>query len=126
VPLETRKEEQAASSILHWTADMAKEHFFSFLQFYYFEGHLALHCVFCALNVFLPFQVSNAAWTTSSSLPFSHIGGFFFIRELLSIIATHYAIRPLFSSQNRGEKHCIRIPVGFRLYLVKIIQILTN
>jgi hypothetical protein len=31
-----------------------------------------------------------------------------------------------FSSQNRGEKHCIRIPVVFRLYLVKIIQILTN
>jgi hypothetical protein len=25
-----------------------------------------------------------------------------------------------------GEKHCIRIPVVFRLYLVKIIQILTN
>jgi hypothetical protein len=31
-----------------------------------------------------------------------------------------------FSSQNRGEKHCIRIPVAFCLYLVKIIQILTN
>jgi ribonuclease HI len=33
---------------------------------------------------------------------------------------------PSFSSQNRGEKHCIRIPVAFRLYLVKIIQILAN
>jgi hypothetical protein len=31
-----------------------------------------------------------------------------------------------FSSVNWGEKHCIRIPVAFRLYLVKIIQILTN
>jgi hypothetical protein len=31
-----------------------------------------------------------------------------------------------FSSENWGEKHCIRIPVAFRLYLVKIIQILTN
>jgi hypothetical protein len=31
-----------------------------------------------------------------------------------------------FSSTNREEKHCIRIPVAFRLYLVKIIQILTN
>lgn len=39
VLLETRKEEQAARNILHW---MAKEHFFSFLQFYYFERHLAL------------------------------------------------------------------------------------
>jgi hypothetical protein len=27
---------------------------------------------------------------------------------------------------NWGEKHCIRIPVAFRLYLVKITQILTN
>jgi hypothetical protein len=35
-------------------------------------------------------------------------------------------IRALFSSQNRGEKHCIRILITFRLYLVKIIQILTN
>jgi hypothetical protein len=33
---------------------------------------------------------------------------------------------PSFSSANREEKHCIRIPVAFRLYLVKIIQILTN
>jgi hypothetical protein len=31
-----------------------------------------------------------------------------------------------FSSVNWGEKHCIRIPVAFRLYLVKIIQILTQ
>jgi hypothetical protein len=31
-----------------------------------------------------------------------------------------------FSSVNWGEKYCIRIPVAFRLYLVKIIQILTN
>jgi hypothetical protein len=31
-----------------------------------------------------------------------------------------------FSSVNWGEKHCIRIPVAFCLYLVKIIQILTN
>jgi hypothetical protein len=31
-----------------------------------------------------------------------------------------------FSSQNWKEKHCIRIPVAFRLYLVKIIQMLTN
>jgi hypothetical protein len=31
-----------------------------------------------------------------------------------------------FSSQNRGEKHCIRISVAFCLYLIKIIQILTN
>jgi hypothetical protein len=31
-----------------------------------------------------------------------------------------------FSSENWGEKHCIRISVPFRLYLVKIIQILTN
>jgi len=31
-----------------------------------------------------------------------------------------------FSSVNWGEKDCIRIPVAFRLYLVKIIQILTN
>jgi hypothetical protein len=31
-----------------------------------------------------------------------------------------------FSSVNWGEKHYIRIPVAFRLYLVKIIQILTN
>jgi hypothetical protein len=31
-----------------------------------------------------------------------------------------------FISVNWGEKHCIRIPVAFRLYLVKIIQILTN
>jgi hypothetical protein len=31
-----------------------------------------------------------------------------------------------FSSVNWGEKRCIRIPVAFRLYLVKIIQILTN
>jgi hypothetical protein len=31
-----------------------------------------------------------------------------------------------FSSRNWEEKHCIRIPVAFRLYLVKIIQILTN
>jgi hypothetical protein len=31
-----------------------------------------------------------------------------------------------FSSVNLGEKHCIRISVTFRLYLVKIIQILTN
>jgi hypothetical protein len=31
-----------------------------------------------------------------------------------------------FSSHNRGEKHCIRIPVAFHLYLVKIIQILIN
>jgi hypothetical protein len=28
---------------------------------------------------------------------------------------------PSFSSHNRGEKHCIRISVAFRLYLVKII-----
>jgi hypothetical protein len=34
--------------------------------------------------------------------------------------------RASFSSVNWGEKHCIRIPVAFRLYLVKIIQILTN
>jgi hypothetical protein len=34
--------------------------------------------------------------------------------------------KTLFSSVNWGEKHCIRIPVAFRLYLVKIIQILTN
>jgi hypothetical protein len=31
-----------------------------------------------------------------------------------------------FSSQNMGEKHCIIISVAFCLYLVKIIQILTN
>jgi hypothetical protein len=31
-----------------------------------------------------------------------------------------------FSSVNGGEKHCIRIPIVFRLYLEKIIQILTN
>jgi hypothetical protein len=31
-----------------------------------------------------------------------------------------------FSSVNWGEKYCIRIPVAFRLYLVKIIQNLTN
>jgi hypothetical protein len=31
-----------------------------------------------------------------------------------------------FSSVNWGEKYCIRISVAFRLYLVKIIQILTN
>jgi hypothetical protein len=31
-----------------------------------------------------------------------------------------------FSSVNPVEKHCIRIPVVFHLYLVKIIQILTN
>jgi hypothetical protein len=31
-----------------------------------------------------------------------------------------------FISANREEKYCIKIPVAFRLYLVKIIQILTN
>jgi hypothetical protein len=31
-----------------------------------------------------------------------------------------------FSSENWGEKYCIRISVAFCLYLVKIIQILTN
>jgi hypothetical protein len=36
------------------------------------------------------------------------------------------AIQASFSSENWGEKHRIRIPVAFRLYLVKIIQILTN
>jgi hypothetical protein len=30
------------------------------------------------------------------------------------------------SDRGQGEKHCIRIPVAFRLYLVKIIQILIN
>jgi hypothetical protein len=31
-----------------------------------------------------------------------------------------------FSSVKWVEKHCIRIPIAFHLYLVKIIQILTN
>jgi hypothetical protein len=35
-------------------------------------------------------------------------------------------IEASFSSLNWEEKHCIRISVAFRLYLVKIIQILTN
>jgi hypothetical protein len=35
-------------------------------------------------------------------------------------------LQALFRWENGGEKHCIRIPVAFRLYLVKIIQILTN
>jgi hypothetical protein len=30
-------------------------------------------------------------------------------------------IKVSFSSVNWGEKHCIRIPVAFHLYLVKII-----
>jgi hypothetical protein len=35
-------------------------------------------------------------------------------------------VKASFSSLNWGEKHCIRIPVAFCFYLVKIIQILTN
>jgi hypothetical protein len=37
-----------------------------------------------------------------------------------------FLIMASFSSVNWEEKHRIRIPVAFRLYLVKIIQILTN
>jgi hypothetical protein len=40
--------------------------------------------------------------------------------------ALQIPIQASFSSENWGEKRCIRIPVAFRLYLVKIIQILTN
>jgi hypothetical protein len=37
-----------------------------------------------------------------------------------------WCLRPRLDERIGGEKHCIRIPVAFRLYLVKIIQILTN
>jgi hypothetical protein len=37
-----------------------------------------------------------------------------------------FLIEASFSSENWGEKYCIRISVAFCLYLVKIIQILTN
>jgi hypothetical protein len=40
-----------------------------------------------------------------------------------SIIAL---LRPRLVQRIEKEKHCIRISVAFRLYLVKIIQILTN
>jgi hypothetical protein len=43
-----------------------------------------------------------------------------------SFQVTQIPTRASFSSANREEKHCIRISVAFRLYLVKIIQILIN
>jgi hypothetical protein len=50
------------------------------------------------------------------------------LKEIIGKIGSQFAkeSKASFSSQNRGEKHCIRIPVAFRLYLVKVIQILTN
>jgi hypothetical protein len=45
------------------------------------------------------------------------------LRECLSYSSSPQAS---FRWENWGEKHCIRIPIAFRLYLVKIIQILTN
>jgi hypothetical protein len=43
--------------------------------------------------------------------------------EMKIMTGTRNSLGP---SVNWGEKYCIRISVAFRLYLVKIIQILTN
>jgi hypothetical protein len=40
---------------------------------------------------------------------------------LTTAFSSAFSCKVSFSSENWGEKHCIRIPVAFRLYLVKII-----
>jgi hypothetical protein len=49
-----------------------------------------------------------------------------FFRDLPTGGLEGYLAEASFSSLNWEEKHCIIISVAFRLYLVKIIQILTN
>jgi hypothetical protein len=66
---------------------------------------------------------SNYACTEATKVFPSVAGAAVSILEVLNV---GILIKASFSSQNKGEKHYIRISVAFRLYLVKIIQILTN
>jgi hypothetical protein len=63
----------------------------------------------------------KVTWTGSWSRP--RLGGW-------SMISIGYRVPlqfgPCLDGWIGGEKHCIRIPVAFCLYLIKIIQILTN
>jgi hypothetical protein len=74
------------------------------------------------LTVFLPVVAFIVSHETDSLSPFLSL------RTVYDLLVRYYSIktRASFSSVNWREKHCIRISVAFRLYLVKIIQILTN